>query len=76
MDKRRVVVTGLGIISPIGIGEDENVEALKNGKSGITRITHFDPEKFSCQVAGEVKNFEATNYLDAKEAKKMDLFIQ
>ncbi len=76
MAKRRVVVTGLGIISPIGIGEDENLEALKNGKSGITRITHFDPEKFSCQVAAEVKNFEATNYLDAKEAKKMDLFIQ
>ncbi|RMF98043.1 MAG: beta-ketoacyl-[acyl-carrier-protein] synthase II [Candidatus Schekmanbacteria bacterium] len=76
MSKRRVVVTGVGIISPIGIGEKENLESLRNGKSGITRITHFDPSQFSCQVAAEVKNFDATQYMDSREAKKMDIFIQ
>lgn len=76
MEKRRVVVTGLGIISPIGIGEKENLESLVHGKSGIRRITHFDPKDHSCQIAGEVKDFEATNYMDPREAKKMDRFIQ
>ncbi|MBI5376560.1 MAG: beta-ketoacyl-ACP synthase II [Candidatus Schekmanbacteria bacterium] len=76
MEKRRVVVTGLGIISPIGIGEKENLESLVQGKSGIRRITHFDPTEHSCQIAGEVKDFEATNYMDPREAKKMDRFIQ
>lgn len=76
MEKRRVVVTGLGIISPIGIGEKENLESLLQGKSGIRRITHFNPIDHSCQIAGEVEGFEATNYMDPREAKKMDRFIQ
>jgi len=76
LEKRRVVVTGLGIISPIGIGEKENLESLLQGKSGIRRITHFNPIDHSCQIAGEVEGFEATNYMDPREAKKMDRFIQ
>lgn len=76
MSERRVVVTGLGIVSPIGLGKKENLDAIKNGKGGISRITRFDCEKFSCQVAAEVKNFVATDYMDGREAKKMDLFIQ
>ncbi|MEW6563464.1 MAG: beta-ketoacyl-ACP synthase II [Pseudomonadota bacterium] len=75
MTKRRVVVTGLGIISPVGNTVAEAWQNLLNGKSGITRISHFDASAFACQVAGEVKDFDVTQYLSAKDARRMDTFI-
>ena len=75
MEKRRVVVTGIGIVSPLGIGQDENWDAASNGKSGIKRITRFDPKDVPSKIAGEVKNFNAEDYLDKKEIKKMDTFL-
>ncbi len=75
MSKRRVVITGLGIVSPVGIGVDESWANLSAGRSGITRITRFDASAFSSQVAGEVKGFDVTNYLPAKDARRMDVFI-
>ncbi len=75
MTRRRVVVTGLGVISPVGNTVAEAWENLTAGKSGIGRITKFDPAAFKAQIAGEVKNFEVTAYLSAKEARRMDSFI-
>lgn len=74
--KRRVVVTGLGMISPVGIGVDCAWADILAGKSGIGRITKFDPGAFSSQVAGEVKGFDVTQYISAKDARRMDTFIQ
>ncbi|MGH8761915.1 MAG: beta-ketoacyl-ACP synthase II [Nitrosospira sp.] len=75
MSKRRVVITGLGIISPIGnTVSDAWVNALA-GKSGITRITRFDASALASQIAGEVKDFDVTDYLSAKDARRMDIFI-
>lgn len=74
--KRRVVITGLGVIAPNGVGKDEFWKSLKEGKSGITRITRFDATTYPCQVAGEVRNFDPTNYMDPKTAKRMDRFSQ
>jgi 3-oxoacyl-[acyl-carrier-protein] synthase II len=73
--KRRVVITGLGIISPVGIGIAEAWQNIVAGKSGITRITRFDPAPFACQIAGEVQGFDVTQYLPAKDARRMDTFI-
>ncbi len=73
---KRVVVTGLGVISPIGIGKDAFWESLAAGRNGIGRITHFDPSLFSSQIAGEVKDFNPSNYLDKKEARRLVRFIQ
>ncbi len=75
MAKRRVVITGLGIVSPVGIGVAQAWQSIVNGKSGIGRITHFDPSLFACQIAGEVRDFDATQYLPAKDARRMDRFI-
>ena len=75
MTKRRVVITGLGAVSPVGIGVDETWTNIVAGKSGIARISRFDPSTFASQVAGEVKNFDVTQYLSAKEARRMDIFI-
>ena len=75
MAKRRVVITGLGIVSPVGIGIPQTWQSIVAGKSGITRITKFDPSPFACQIAGEVKDFDVTNYLPAKDARRMDVFI-
>ncbi|MDH4285944.1 MAG: beta-ketoacyl-ACP synthase II, partial [Gallionella sp.] len=75
MSKRRVVITGLGIISPVGIGVAANWQSIVAGKSGIARITHFDPSAMASQVAGEVKDFDVTQYLSAKDARRMDRFI-
>ena len=75
MAKRRVVITGLGIVSPVGIGVSQAWQSIVNGKSGITRISHFDPSLFACQIAGEVKDFDVTQYLPAKDARRMDRFI-
>ena len=76
MSKRRVVVTGLGIISPVGNTIPEAWDALLAGRSGIARITRFDPAPFASHIAGEVKNFQVEQYLNAKEARRMDIFIQ
>ncbi|HQS59349.1 MAG: beta-ketoacyl-[acyl-carrier-protein] synthase II [Gallionellales bacterium 35-53-114] len=75
MAKRRVVITGLGIVSPVGIGVTQAWQNIVNGKSGIGRISHFDPSLFACQIAGEVKDFDVTQYLPAKDARRMDRFI-
>ena len=74
--KRRVVITGLGVIAPNGIGKDEFWKALKEGKSGINKITRFDVSTYSSQVAGEVKGFDPLDYMDHKAAKRMDRFSQ
>lgn len=75
MSKRRVVVTGLGIISPVGNAIPEAWSNIVAGKSGIDRITRFDASAFSSQIAGEVRNFDVTQYISAKEARRMDIFI-
>jgi 3-oxoacyl-[acyl-carrier-protein] synthase II len=76
MDKKRVVVTGLGAITPIGIGTSEYWNALKEGKSGIDNITKFDASEFRTKIGGEVKNFDPVDYIDKKDAKRMDRFTQ
>ena len=72
----RIVVTGLGIVSPLGLGVETTWEALLAGTSGIDYISSFDPEPFETRIAGEVKNFEPTDFLDRKEARRMDRFTQ
>ena len=72
---RRVVVTGLGLITPLGTGLEKTWKALCAGQSGIRRITRFDPTDYPAQIAGEVTDFNAADYIDKKEIKKMDLFI-
>lgn len=76
MELRRVVVTGLGALTPIGNTKDEYWDALISGKSGAAPVTHFDAEKFKTQFACEVKNFEVTDFIDRKLARKMDKFSQ
>lgn len=76
MTKRRVVVTGLGVVSPVGIGTQTAWNNLVAGQSGITRITKFDPTPFASQIAGEVKGFNAEEFIPAKDARRMDTFIQ
>ena len=74
--KRRVVVTGLGIVSPLGLGVDENETALFEGRSGVDYIKTFTPEEeFPVKIAGEVRGFDPADYIDHKEIKKMDRFI-
>ena len=75
MSKRRVVVTGLGIVSPVGSTVSSAWENIISGKSGITRITRFDASSFASQIAGEVKDFDIHQYLSVKEARRMDVFI-
>ena len=75
MSRRRVVVTGLGIVSPIGNSVAEAWSNALAGKSGITRITKFDPSRLSSQIAGEVKGFDIAPYMSPKEARRMDVFI-
>jgi len=76
MELKRVVVTGLGALTPIGNNISEYWDGLKNGKSGSAPITYFDTEKFKTKFACELKNFEATDYFDRKEARKLDRFAQ
>jgi len=73
---RRVVVTGVGAVSPLGCGNAKNWDALVSGKSGVGLITRFDTSDLSVKIAGEVPDFNAEEYIDKKEIKKMDLFIQ
>jgi 3-oxoacyl-[acyl-carrier-protein] synthase II len=75
LSKRRVVITGLGIVSPIGIGVATTWQNLIAGQSGIGKISHFDASQMASQIAGEVKDFEVTQYLPAKDARRMDRFI-
>jgi 3-oxoacyl-[acyl-carrier-protein] synthase II len=74
--RKRVVVTGMGVISPIGNSIEEYWQSLLNGKSGVDYIKSFDTDLFDTKFAAEVKNFEPTDYLDRKEARRMDLFTQ
>ena len=73
---RRVVVTGVGLLTPLGIGADASWEGVKAGKSGVGPITHFDASAFSCRIAGEVRGFDPAAYIEKKEIKKMGRFIQ
>ncbi|MEW5790797.1 MAG: beta-ketoacyl-ACP synthase II [Pseudomonadota bacterium] len=73
--KRRVVVTGLGLVTPVGVGVPQTWSNLVEGVSGIGRVTRFDPSAYASQIAGEVKDFDITRYISAKDARKMDLFI-
>src|SRR3954463_8832986 len=74
--ERRAVVTGLGLVTPIGIGVEEVWKAALAGKSGIGPITHFDAKELPTRIAGEVKNFDPALYMDRKEARRNDIFIQ
>ncbi len=74
--KRRVVVTGMGVVHSMGFGLDSFWSAIKEGKSGISTLTKFDTENYDAKVAAEIKNFEPTEYIDKKEAKRMDVFTQ
>ena len=75
-EQRRVVVTGLGVVSPLGTGVEKNWQAILEGKSGIRKITRFDSDGFASRIAGEVPDFKAEDFIETKEIKKMDLFIQ
>ena len=75
-EQRRVVVTGLGAVSPLGTGVEKNWQALMEGRSGIRAITRFAAENFASRIAGEVPDFNADDFIEPKEIKKMDLFIQ
>ncbi len=76
MSKRRVVVTGLGLITPVGIGVSESWANIVSGQSGVGKITKFDCSTYPSQVAGEVKNFDPLLYIPPKDARRMDTFIQ
>src|SRR4051795_3235777 len=76
MTKRRVVVTGIGMISPLGVGNDPTWQGLLEGRSGIGPITKFDATAFACRIAGEVRGFQPENWIEKKEIKKSDTFIQ
>ncbi len=73
--KRRVVVTGIGMVTPLGTGLEKNWQRLLAGESGISPITSFDTEKFATKIAGQVTDFEVTDFIEAKETRKMDRFI-
>jgi 3-oxoacyl-[acyl-carrier-protein] synthase II len=75
MNEHRVVVTGLGVVTPIGVGLEEFWEGLKEGRNGISRVTHFDPSDFRSQMAAEVKNFNPEEWIDGKSAERMDRFV-
>ena len=81
MNKRKVVVTGLGLVTPVGIGVTESWKSIIEGQSGISNITNFRYKwfrltPFSSTIAGEVKNFDPKEYLNPKDARRMDTFIQ
>ena len=76
MSKRRVVITGMGIMSPVGIGQEQNWQNITAGKSGISTITEFDTTGMPASIAGSIKDFDPLNWLDKKSARKMDRFIQ
>ncbi|MDE6892735.1 MAG: beta-ketoacyl-[acyl-carrier-protein] synthase II, partial [Lachnospiraceae bacterium] len=73
---RRVVVTGMGAITPVGLGTAEFWNAVKEGKHGFAPITKFDVSEYKCKIAAEVKGFDAKEYMDFKAAKRMEVFSQ
>src|SRR5215217_4896233 len=73
---RRVVVTGIGLVSSLGIGTDANWAALTAGQSGVATITKFDASQFATRIAGEVRGFDPLQFIEKKDVKKMDVFIQ
>ena len=73
---RRVVITGVGLVSAVGVGTDETWQGIREGRSGVSTIEQFDPTAFACRIAGEVKNFDPTQFIERKEVKKMGRFIQ
>ncbi len=76
LGNRRVVVTGVGLVTPLGTGVDKNWEALSAGRSGIGPITRFNASEFGTRIAGEVRDFNPEDWIEKKDVKKMDLFIQ
>jgi len=76
LNRKRVVITGLGAITPIGIGVENYFKSLKEGKSGVTRIVKFDTENLSTKIAAEVKDFDPNDFIDKKESKRMDRYTQ
>ncbi|MEF3245126.1 MAG: beta-ketoacyl-ACP synthase II [Caldisericaceae bacterium] len=72
MEKERVVITGLGVVSPIGIGKDAFLDGLKSGKSGVSKISSFDASNYSVQIGAEIKDFNPENYIDKKEISRLD----
>jgi 3-oxoacyl-[acyl-carrier-protein] synthase II len=76
MSKRRVVITGVGLVTPVGIGTEETWKGLVEGQSGIGPISHFDASNFATKFAGEVKDWDPTRWMTSREAKQVDLFIQ
>ena len=74
--EKRVVVTGLGAVTPVGLGKDRLWSSLKDGVSGIAEISKFDAEGFDCTIAAEVKDFVPGDFMDKKEARRMDTFTQ
>jgi 3-oxoacyl-[acyl-carrier-protein] synthase II len=76
LKKRRVVVTGLGVVSPVGSTIPDFWKSILEGKSGVKRLSAFDPSHFTCKIAAEVKDFNPTSYLSPKEMKRMDRFVQ
>ena len=75
-DERRVVITGIGLVSPLGVGTEKNWEALSKGKSGISLISRFDISKHSSKIAGQIQDFDSLRFVEKKEVRKMDSFIQ
>jgi len=75
MSEQRVVVTGLGVVTPIGLGIEEFWERLKEGRNGVSKITHFDPTHYRSHMAAEVKNFDPTDWIDKKSVERMDRFV-
>ncbi|MEE9566130.1 MAG: beta-ketoacyl-ACP synthase II, partial [Desulfobacteria bacterium] len=76
MKEHRVAVTGLGVVSPVGVGLEEFWEGLKAGRNGVSRVTHFDPTDFPSHMAAEVKDFDPKEWVEAKSVRRMDRFTQ
>ena len=75
MSKRRVVVTGMGIISPLGLDLASNWDGICNGRSGISMVEGFDAATYPTRIAGEIRGFDITQWVNPKDAKKMDHFL-
>ncbi len=76
MSKKRVVVTGLGMVTPLGLNVDDTWKAILAGQTGVAQIDHFDASDLSCRICARVKDFDPTVYMSEKDARKRDLFIQ
>ena len=76
MEKRRVVITGMGVVAPNGIGIENFWDSLVHGRSAVRKITHFDASSYPSQIAAEVPDFDPTDYMDPKTAKRLGRFAQ